>query len=227
MPLLSTATPARSAHSIGPLADPCDTVEATVLFVDLRGYTALSEQLPAEQIVPLLQAFYRVLVAACATHGGRIYHVAGDGMMAAFGVGITHECGAGAALAAAHEMLDSFAPVALHWYTTLSIASGIGIGIHTGKVALLTIEGPPAHEASTLIGDTVNIAARLCSRARAGEILFSDSVAAMLGDTGMATDSAALPPQWMRLSNVLLRGRIAPLDIWCIASSERLEFRSD
>ena len=198
-----------------------------MLFVDLRGYTTLSERLPAEQIVPLLQAFYRVLFGACANHGGRIYHVAGDGLMAAFGVGTTSHSGAAAAVAAAHEMIRSFAPVAMHWHTTLSIASGIGIGIHSGNVALLTIDGPSAREASTLIGDTVNIAARLCSRARAGEVLFSDSVAAVLGYLRPAADTAAVQPPCLRLSNVQLRGRVAPLDIWCIPSTQRVELRYD
>jgi len=206
----------------------CEPVTATVLFVDLRGYTTLSERLPAEQIVPLLQEFFRVLLCACASHGGRIYHIAGDGLMAGFGVGHPHHGGTSAALAAAREMLDQFAPIALRWHASLSMASGIGIGIHTGRVALLTIGERTERDAATLIGDTVNIAARLCERARAGEVLFSDTVAEVMGNDWLAGDSGADElPRFMRLPRVRLRGRTAPLDIWCMPSARRQEFRGE
>jgi class 3 adenylate cyclase len=222
-----TRQPVRAIpYALSTVRGTCATASATVLFVDLRGYTALSERLPAEQIVPLLQEFFRVLVRACDSHGGRIYHIAGDGLMAGFGVGAPPLGGTSAALAAAREMLDKFAPIARQWHASLAMASGIGIGIHAGTVAFLTIGGRPAREAPTLIGDTVNIAARLCERARAGEVLFSDTVANVLNDNGLAAVAGVDPvPRVLRLANVQLRGRMAPLDIWCMPSSQRQDFR--
>jgi class 3 adenylate cyclase len=222
-PALSRRSPPHPPVSVG---GGCETVSATVLFVDLRGYTTLSERLPAQQLVPLLQEFFRVLLRACASHGGRIYHMAGDGLMAGFGVGLPHHGGTSAALAAARDMLDQFAPIALRWHASLSMASGIGIGIHTGRVALLNLGEQIERDAATLIGDTVNIAARLCERARAGEVLFSDTVAEVMGSDwliGVAGSDAL--PRFMRLPRVRLRGRTAPLDIWCMPSPRRQEFR--
>ena len=63
------------------------TTRGTVLFADLRGYTALAERLAPARIVPLLDEFFGVLAAATALHGGQVFHMAGDGMMAGFGVG--------------------------------------------------------------------------------------------------------------------------------------------
>jgi class 3 adenylate cyclase len=74
----------------------------------------------------------------------------------------------------------------------------------------------------TLVGDTVNVAARLCSRARAGEVLLSCTVAAALGLTQGGRDLYAGPIPVLQLPQFALRGRSAPLDIWCVPSVERL-----
>src|ERR1700692_3308870 len=60
--------------------------QATVLFADLRGYTGMAERLPAARILPLLDEFLRTLATATETSGGTVYHMAGDGMMAGFGI---------------------------------------------------------------------------------------------------------------------------------------------
>jgi hypothetical protein len=72
-------------------------------------------------------------------------------------------------------MLKGFAPIVARWRKELSIETGIGVGLHFGDVARC-LHGPPGQRAHTLVGDTVNVAARLCSRARAGEVLFSAAV---------------------------------------------------
>ena len=112
------------------------TTLVTVLFADLRGYTGLAEKLAPAQIVPLLDEFFAVLAAATGLHGGQVFHVAGDGMMAGFGVGGSAEEGARAALAAGHSMLGDFGALAERWRQDHSIETGIGIGMHTGDVAL-------------------------------------------------------------------------------------------
>jgi adenylate cyclase len=192
----------------------------TVLFADLRGYTGMVERLPAARVVPLLDEFFRCLGGAVNQFGGEVYHMAGDGIMAGFGVHAVSGGGAADALAAGHAMLDCFAPVAQRWHDELSIEAGIGIGLHLGEVAFGVL-GPPKRETTTLVGDTVNVAARLCSRARAGEVLFSDTVAAALsvsGDTHGRTASTS----FLQLPQFELRGRRGPIDIWCVPAPQRL-----
>src|ERR1700722_2905793 len=165
------------------------TAEVTVLFADLRGYTGRAERLPAARVVPLLDEFLRTLAAAAQTFGGTVFHMAGDGLMAGFAVDDESGNGAHEALAAGRAMLEAFAPIAARWRKELKVDAGIGIGLHLGDVAVGVL-GPSAHQSITLVGDTVNVAARLCSRARAGEVLFSCTVAAAL-ETGGATPAAA------------------------------------
>jgi len=197
------------------------TVSVTVLFADLRGYTRLAEKLPPAQVVPLLEEFFGILSKATELHGGRVYHVAGDGMMAGFGVDDPEQDGARDALAAGYAMLNGFAGVAARWRRELSIETGVGIGLHQGNVAL-GLFGPPRQRTTTLVGDTVNVAARLCSRARAGEVLFSCTVAASLDAHPTADAPVRGQIPFLQLPQFELRGRSELLDIWCVPAVERL-----
>lgn len=196
------------------------TANVTVLFADLRGYTALAEMLPPARLVPLLEEFFQVLSGATDRYGGRIYHMAGDGIMAAFGVEPEDGDGAAAGLAAGHAMLKGFAPLAQRWKLELSSEAGIGVGLHLGEVAFGSL-GPARRKSQTIVGDTVNVAARLCSRARAGEVLFSCTVAAALRNLAEASNSMGTPP-FLQLPQFELRGRRGPIDIWCVPAPERL-----
>jgi adenylate cyclase len=190
---------------------------ATVLFVDLRGYTGIAERLPAPRVARLLEELCGVLGLAIEQHRGKIYHIAGDGLMAGFGLRSPAHEGACEALAAGRQMLVQFLPIAIRWREELQIDTGIGIGIHQGEVALGLL-GPTGHKKATLVGDTVNVAARLCNRARAGEVLFSDAVAAAIGAEGTAGGTAS----FVQLPKFELRGRSDPLNIWCVPALARL-----
>jgi len=196
------------------------TADVTVLFADLRGYTGMVESLPAVQVVPLLDEFFRVLGSAANQFGGEVYHMAGDGIMAGFGMTAKSGGGAADALAGGHAMLQDFAPVAQRWRKELSIDAGIGIGLHLGEVAFGVL-GPARHKTTTLVGDTVNVAARLCSRARAGEVLFSCTVAAALS-ISPAANGDARSTSFLQLPRFELRGRRGTIDIWCVPAPERL-----
>jgi class 3 adenylate cyclase len=203
------ASPGRMAPVLG-----VKTIRATVLFADMRGYTGLAETLPPARVLPLLNEFFRVLARATEAYGGEVFYMAGDGMMAGFGVRDPGQLGAREALAAGRTMQRRFSSVATRWQRDRSIAIGIGIGLHLGEVALGLL-GPPGRRTVTLVGDTANVAARLCSRARNGEVLFSSTVAAALdagADLGPIVGSAAflLSPQFA------LRGRNGLVDIWCV-----------
>ena len=178
------------------------------------------ERLPAARVVPLLDEFFRVLGTAAKKYGGEIYHMAGDGIMAGFGVNAESGGGAAEALAAGHAMLDGFAPVAARWRSDLSIDAAIGIGLHLGEVAFGML-GPPKRKTTTLVGDTVNVAARLCSRARAGEVLFSCTVAAALSISAHTNEREG-STSFLQLPQFELRGRRGPIDIWCVPAPDRL-----
>ena len=199
------------------------TPRVTVLFADLRGYTGLAERLPPASIVPLLDEFFGVLASATTLHGGKIFHMAGDGMMAGFGVGAHGSANDGArdALAAGHAMLQHFGALATRWRQELAIETGVGVGLHLGEVAMGLL-GPPGKKAMTLVGDTVNVAARLCSRARAGEVLLSCTVASALDIDDGAKEMYVGPIPVLQLPQFALRGRSAPLDIWCVPAMERV-----
>lgn len=177
------------------------------------------ERLPAARVVPLLEQFFRALGDVALKFGGEVYHMAGDGIMVGFGVKAKGGGGAAEALAAGHAMLKSFAPLAEQWHKELAIDAGIGIGMHLGEVAFGVL-GPPKRKLKTLVGDTVNVAARLCSRARAGEVLFSCTVATALNISSETNRPGC--GSFLQLPQFELRGRRDPIDIWCVPATERL-----
>jgi adenylate cyclase len=224
-PVEASAPKLRATGSItvkrGVRAAIAQTRRVTVLFADLRGYTGLAELLAPARIVPLLEEFFGVLADATALHGGRIFHMAGDGMMAGFGGEDDLHDGAREALSSGHAMLQHFGVLAARWRQELSIETGIGIGLHLGEVAMGLL-GPPGKKSMTIVGDTVNVAARLCSRARAGEVLLSCTVAAALDIDDRAREIYIGPIPVLQLPQFALRGRSAPLDIWCVPAAERV-----
>ncbi len=197
------------------------TARMTVLFADLRGYTGLAERLDPARLVPLLDEFFSVLARAVTSNGGTVFHMAGDGIMAGFGGDRAARDGARESLCAGHAMLQEFGDVAARWREELSIETGIGVGLHLGEVAKGVL-GPPGQKATTLVGDTVNVAARLCSRARAGEVLLSCTVADALHIAGGERSLYVGPIPVLHLPQFALRGRTAPLDIWCVPAMQRV-----
>jgi len=186
-----------------------------ILFVDLRGYTTLCEDLAPSAVASLLDEFYGVISDAVASFGGQVHNLSGDAVMAVFGLAAPTPGGDGrAAVESGRRMIDAFHAMGNRWESDHGVPTGIGVGVHLGVVAESEL-GPPALRRFTLVGDTVNVAARLCHRARAGEVLFSSEVATQLGDAERQ-DIIALP-------NFSLRGRAAPVRIYCVPAPERLD----
>jgi adenylate cyclase len=200
-----------------------------VMFVDMRGFTRASAQLDEDDVVRLLEGYFALVVDLTAAHGGRPCNMTGDGVLAAFGLDpaprgaspvVSPAPGpAPQALRAAREVLDAWKAVSADWQARHGVVTGLGIGIHIGPVIAGPI-GPPSFRHHTVVGDTVNIAARLCQRARSGEALFSEAVRRAPGIDGLGLEILELPP-------LQIRGRDAPLGMHCLPAAERLDLGAD
>lgn len=147
--------------------------QATVLFADVSGFTAMSSQMDAEDVTERINAVWQRIDRVIHDHGGRIDKHIGDAVMAVWGVDSAREDDPERAIRAALAMqteLDDFnrdiaAPVTLS-----ATALNIRVGIHTGLIVWSRIETTGE---TTAIGDTVNLASRLEHAAPIGSVLIS------------------------------------------------------
>ncbi|HUN75266.1 MAG TPA: adenylate/guanylate cyclase domain-containing protein [Steroidobacteraceae bacterium] len=188
---------------------------AVVLFADLRGFTGISERLSPHEVVPLLNEYFSLLVEITFHHEGTVFHMAGDCLMVGFGVPLEQSDSSARAVLAAQEMLERFSGLAESWRQRHQIETGLGIGINEGEVVAGNV-GSAVFMNYTLIGDAVNIASRLCQRARAGEMVFSGTIKRSLDAKGLALHAIELPP-------MTLRGRSSQIDIYCVPLDKRLD----
>ncbi len=203
-----------------------ESTNATMLVVELRGYTELGEQLPPVKLVPILGEFFSLFTRAVLQHGGQIFRVSETSTTAAFGVCDMRHTHSNDALMAAGTIQRRFAKLRESWRKTLSVAAGIGIGIHRGEVAV-GVFGPPGCAQPMLVGDAVNVASLLSGRARDGEVLMS----AIVNHTGRlhALSEASgepAPEPSVHIGRVKLQGRRDYVDAWCLLAPERPESRS-
>ncbi len=146
---------------------------ATVMFVDIRGFTKLSADNEASQVLQLLNDYYEILVDTIFRHEGTVDKFIGDGIMVIWGAPIVHSDDPHRAVRAALDI-----HLALEEFNYIRMSKGeapieIGIGINTGEVVAGYI-GSHRTMSYSVIGDTVNIASRLCAAAKPGEIIISE-----------------------------------------------------
>ena len=146
--------------------------DVTVLFCDIRGFTKTAEALSPEEVVELLNAFYGLMIETTFKHDGTLDKFLGDGVMAVFGAPLYR---ADHALMAARTALAMQAGI--RELSARRVAAGqspvdIGIGLNAGEVVAGTV-GTDARMEYTVIGDSVNLAARLESHAGPGQIFVS------------------------------------------------------
>jgi adenylate cyclase len=187
---------------------------AVIMFADLRGFTGISERLSPHEVVPLLNEYFSLLTEITFQHEGTVFHMAGDCLMVGFGVPFEQDDSPQRAVRAAREMLDRFAVLAESWRSRLDIETGLGIGINEGDVVAGNV-GSAMFMNYTIIGDAVNVASRLCQRARAGEIVLSRALKHSLDARGLDIKAVELPA-------MTLRGRTSPIDIYCVPITKRL-----
>lgn len=144
----------------GQLAAPaCRPV--TVLFVDLRDFTALSSRYPAETVVELLNRFFALAVPAIAAERGHVNKFLGDGLLAVFGAPVAVDDAPDRALRAALEIRRRLAELNVSLEGQQLPRLQMGAAVHTGQVVVGTI-GSPEHKLEyTVVGEAVNLASRL------------------------------------------------------------------
>ena len=162
-----------------------EVVEVTVLFADLRGFTAVSERITPDEAVALLNRYFAVALPIVEAEGGTPIQLAGDQVMAVFNAPHRHEDhplrGARAGLEI-QRRVDEAMPDA---------APRFGIGINTGP-ALVGNIGSESFRNFTAAGDTTNLAARLSSAAGAGEVVLGAATAEAVRPRARLTARPAL-----------------------------------
>tara|TARA_B110000008_G_scaffold277998_1_gene320645 strand:+ start:16 stop:858 length:843 start_codon:yes stop_codon:yes gene_type:complete len=149
--------------------------EVCVLFCDIRGFTSLSENMKPSDVVQLLNSYFEAMIDVVFTNNGTLDKIIGDELMVLYGVPLKSKNDCQSAVNSAKEMLKTLEDFnkknTKHNLPKLEV----GIGVNYGKVVSGNI-GSERQMNYTVIGDSVNLASRLCSHAKPGEIVISESV---------------------------------------------------
>jgi adenylate cyclase len=179
-------------------------VEATLLFSDIRSFTTLTEELGAQGTVAFLNEYFSIMVDCIQREGGMLDKFIGDAIMAAFGIPLAHDDDEDRAVRAAIAMI-----VEMREWNKTRISDGkapvdMGIGMNTGTVVTGNI-GSPKRMDYTIIGDGVNLAARLESACKkySARILISDFTRKKLRGTYRIRD----------VDKVVVKGKTVPVGV--------------
>jgi adenylate cyclase len=153
----------------------------TVLFSDIRGFTAMAESMGPDAVARLLSEYFTEMVEVIFEHGGTLDKFIGDAIMALWGAPISHEDDPDRALRAAVAMQESIDELNRQWAAAGGPEIGVGIGINYGDVFAGNI-GSHRRLEYTVLGDAVNVAARLCAEAGPGEILVTEPLLGVVRD---------------------------------------------
>ena len=205
---VSKATVDQVESSDGTVHREGERRQLTVLFSDIRGFTAFSETREPEEVVAMLNAYLQVQSEVVIAHGGDIDKFVGDELMARF----SGEHHARRATLAAVEMIEAVAQLNDERERTTGKRIHIGIGINSGEM-ILGAMGSEQRMDFTVIGDAVNLGARLCSVAARGEVITSQFSRELAGDM----ESLAFTPR----EAVQVKGKSDPIEIFEVIRRER------
>jgi adenylate cyclase len=178
---------------------PPEWAMATIMFVDIRGFTTYADRATAQEAVAFLNAFFDLVVPILTRHGGHANKLLGDGLLGVFGAPDPHGDHAERALAAAVEVVTTVG-------AELGERCRIGVGLNSGLVLVGTIGGGGLTEYG-VIGDPVNVAARVEAATRdAGvPLLLTEATRCLLDDPD---------PRIELHGPVLLKGKGEPVTVY-------------
>jgi adenylate cyclase len=200
------------------LANPDDqwmkgsSIEATVLFVDIRGFATLSEDKEPEKVVELLNNYFTQITDIVIKNGGHLNKFVGDEAMVIFGTPVPNPQHAEAAVRTALNIQDEIA----RFYSMDRVgdmAINVGIGINSGVMVVGNL-GSAKRMEYTVIGDNVNVASRLTSIAKAGEILISKRTYELI-------DREKSNLEIEERGKVSVKGRKTQIDVFNVLSLEK------
>jgi len=191
--------------------------QVAVMFVDIVGFTRLSETLAPEAVMSLLRQYHGIVEESVTRHDGTIDKFLGDGVMASFGLIAPGPQDSKNALAAARDLVEAIGA----WNARRdsdSPAVEVGIGLHYGAAVVGTMGGQQQRQFS-IGGDVVNVASRLeaMTRTHTAAVLASEDViesARAAGDTTVLDGFRELPPQ-------SIRGRDGKIGVWALGMPEK------
>ena len=149
--------------------------EATILFSDIRGFTSLSENMTPNEVVETLNDYFNQMIEIIFKYNGILDKIIGDELMVIYGVPKSNIQDSQNAVLTAIEMQEKLIAFNQDRCINLKKPIKVGIGVNTGSVISGNI-GSTDQMDFTVIGDSVNLASRLCSYAEAGQIIISDAV---------------------------------------------------
>jgi adenylate cyclase len=179
--------------------------EVTVLFSDIRNFTTITEKLPPDQLVRILNEYFTKMAGLIFDNQGSVDKYIGDAIVAVYGSLIETTDHAEFAVKTAAAMMTAIAELNKRWQEIYNgFTMDIGIGINTGKAFLGNI-GSPERMEFTVIGDMVNIAARLSCLAKPGQILLSKGTFSRLDQTTL---------QYLELPSCVLKGKSESIEVF-------------
>ena len=180
-----------------------ETRDVTVLFADIRGFTAMTENADAHEIVELLNDYFEVMVEVLFKYEGTLDKYVGDEIMALFGVPVASDDAAARGVECALEMQRALEEFNRTRASEHQAPVHVGIGVNSGEVIYGAI-GSSKTLQYTVIGDAVNTASRLCSVAKANEVIISENT---FGKVRHHIRAVALP-------KVKVKGKLEELAIY-------------
>jgi adenylate cyclase len=179
--------------------------EVTILFADISNYTQMSSRMQPRQVIEMLNEYFTVMVEEIIFPlEGTLDKYMGDGLLAFWGAPYPHEDDADRAVLAAIQMQQAVIKLNQKWKSTRNLEIAIHIGLNTGRVAAGNIGSQQLIQYTT-IGDTTNVSSRICSAAKAGEILISKRTLEKLKNKGFSVEKMPL---------TTVKGKDEPLELY-------------
>src|SRR5215510_13263778 len=190
--------------------------QVTVLFVDVSGFTALSERLDPEVVHGLMTRAFELMLAEIHRYEGTVNQFLGDGVMALFGAPIAHEDHARRAVHAAIGIQRALESYRHELERRRGIQFRVRQGLNTGLVVVGSI-GSDLRMDYTAVGDTTNVAARMLQIADAGRIVIAEATHRLAGEYFHTRP----------LGPLTLKGKTEPMDAWEVISPRSARTRLD